>query len=423
MYRRFFIETLILCLLFSLVSQSAYAQQPSATLKEKEVSTLIERAELHYKQGATALAENDFARMRIHFDRAVDELLMAGIDIHSDTRLRTYYRELVDKIVLQQLSASSENVLGLGQQRYEGSPTKDISRLTDTELEQLATTTAKQPELKVSDFSFKTDLPRPVHQFIQYFTAGKGRRTIETGFLRAGKYRSYAETVFQEEGVPTDLIWLAQVESVWQPVATSVASARGIWQFIPATGSRYGLRQDGWIDERLDPERSTRAAARYLRFLADHYAGDWLLAMAAYNCGENGLDRAIARCGYADFWILRERGFIPQETRNYVPAILAVIAIAKNPEAYGFQPHAEQSWEFERVVVSGGTTLQTAAATLKVPVDTITSLNPELVAGVTPPIGHSLRIPKGIAPELLTELTNPTPVRGYKTRNVVKRKR
>ena len=124
-----------------------------------------------------------------------------------------------------------------------------------------------------------------------------------------GRYREMVEKVFKEEKVPIDLIWLAQAESVWKPNALSRAAAKGIWQFIPSTGTRYGLAQTAWVDERSQPEKSTRAAARYLRWLHDHFAGDWLLAMAAYNSGENRVDGAIAKCGYADFWELYKRGF------------------------------------------------------------------------------------------------------------------
>ncbi len=128
---------------------------------------------------------------------------------------------------------------------------------------------------------------------------------------------------------------MGQVESAWKVRAVSWAAASGLWQFIPSTGRRYGLRQNAYIDERNSIEQSTRASARYLKWLATRYNGNWELAMAAYNTGEGNIDRAISRAGSANFWMIYP--YIAQETRNYVPNILAVILIAKNPEKYGFK--------------------------------------------------------------------------------------
>jgi membrane-bound lytic murein transglycosylase D len=409
-----------LVLAFSFTSINAEAQVKNS-IKEQEINALIQKAELHYQQGVIALSENNFTRMRSEFDSAVDDLLIAGIDLHSDLRLQKYYKDLVDRIVQQQLAVRAMNSSALSDQRYEGTPTNDIGRITEQELQALAVTSPQQPQVKTTDFNFKANFPASVNQFISYFTVGKGRKTLEIGLARSGRYRQYAEKVFEREGVPTDLIWLAQVESCWQPVVTSPASARGLWQFIPSTGSRFGLNQNAWLDERLDPEKSTEAAARYLHFLADRYAGDWLLALAAYNMGENGLDKAINRCGYADYWELREQGYIPQETRNYVPAILAVIAIAKQPEAYGIDVKSEGYWQFDRIAVAGGNSLSTIANTLNISSDSLLKLNPQLVSYEIPPAGYSLRIPKGVEPKRLALLTG-TESEGYKVQNVVKKR-
>jgi len=412
---------LLSLILFFTFKVDIQAQTIAPSVKEREINILIQRAEIHYQQGVTALGENNFPRMRSEFDLAVDEMLVTGVDLHSDARLQRYYRELIDKIVQHQLNARAINELVIKDQRFDGTFANDIGRLTEEELKELAVKTTEQPQIKASDFSFKTDLPPAVSQFISYFTLGKGRKTLEIGFSRSGRYRQYAEKVFEREGVPKDLIWLAQAESVWQPIATSPAAARGIWQFIPSTGERFGLRQNGFLDERLDPEKSTEAAARYLRFLGDRYAGDWLLAMAAYNMGENGLDKAITRCGYADFWELRQQGFLPQETRNYVPAILAIIAIAKQPDAYQVEVKPEASWQFDRVLVSSNTSLTTIADTLALSTDTLYRLNPQLLSNSIPSNGYSLRIPKGVEAKRLALLTGEGQTE-YKTRNVVKKK-
>lgn len=410
----------VVCLIGLLsISVSAQTQQNSVpSIKEAEINRLIDRAEEKYQAGASALAANNLGQMREKFDMAVDEILNSGIDIHSDYKLQAYYRELVDRIVHLQLSLKSEN--GISNQKFEGNAVNDIGRLSDTDLENLTASAPAHKQPKLSGFSFQAkgvkdgELPHSVNQFINYFVYGKGRKTLETGFARSGRYRKLAEDTFDKFGVPRELIWLAQVESVWQPGAASPAAARGIWQFIPGTGAQFGLRQNNLVDERLDPEKSTEAAARYLSSLSDRYAGDWLLAMAAYNMGENGLDRAIEKCGYADFWVLREKGYIPQETRNYVPAILAVIAIANQPDAYGVDVTTEAEWQFDRATIEGASSLQNIATSLKVPFNTLAALNPELVSYQTPGNNYQLRVPKGAS---LAEIQP-----RYKTRNVVKKR-
>ena len=152
---------------------------------------------------------------------------------------------------------------------------------------------------------------------------------MEYGLRRSGQFMKMARQIFKEEGVPVDVTWLGQVESSWRPKAVSWAAASGLWQFIPGTGRQYGLKQTAWIDERNSYEQATRASAKYLKTLASDYNGNWELAMAAYNTGAGNVDRAISRAGTANFWAIYP--YIYQETRNYVPNILATILIAKNP--------------------------------------------------------------------------------------------
>src|SRR5262249_15957105 len=154
---------------------------------------------------------------------------------------------------------------------------------------------------------------------------GRGRSTMENGLRRSGQFMPLARRIFKEEGVPLDVTWLGQVESAWRVKALSWASAAGLWQFVPSAGRTYNLRQSAWIDERYSLEQATRASARYLSDLAKRYNGNWELAMAAYNTGAGNVDRAIARAGTASFWAIYP--YIAQETRNYVPNILAVILI------------------------------------------------------------------------------------------------
>src|SRR5581483_5780450 len=184
-----------------------------------------------------------------------------------------------------------------------------------------------------------SDLPLVMNDqiasYISYFSS-RGRGALVNGMEHSGRYRDMILRVLKEEGVPQDLIYLAQAESGFHSLALSRAGARGMWQFMASRASGYGLQRNWWVDERQDPEKSTRAAARHLKDLYNQF-GDWYLAMAAYNSGPGTVQHAVERTGYADFWELYKRGVLPGETRNYVPIILAVTIMAKNPEQYGLQ--------------------------------------------------------------------------------------
>jgi membrane-bound lytic murein transglycosylase D len=219
---------------------------------------------------------------------------------------------------------------------------------------------------------------------------------MEVGLQRSVRFREMAERIFKQEGVPTDLIWLAQVESGWNPYAYSSAAAKGIWQFIPSTGTRFGLSQNYWVDERSNPEKSTRAAAKYLKWLSTRFKGDWELALAAYNTGEGNIDSAIARSGSRDFWRIHKGGYIAQETRNYVPAILAVVTIAKNPRQYGFELPPAYPYRYETRMITNQTELRPLAKKLKVSYGALLEMNPELQRGITPPGKHALRVPAAL---------------------------
>ena len=172
-----------------------------------------------------------------------------------------------------------------------------------------------------------------VAAYINYFS-GRGRGILERGLVRSGRYQEMIRRTLKEEGVPQDLIYLAQAESGFHPLALSRVGARGMWQFMASRGAGYGLQRTKWIDDRQDPEKATRAAARHLKDLYNQF-GDWYLAMAAYNSGPGTVQSAVKRTGYADFWELYKRNVLPKETRNYVPIILAVTIMAKNPTQYG----------------------------------------------------------------------------------------
>lgn len=358
-------------------------------IKQGIIRETISAAGQHFQRGEQAYKSGQYDMARREFDEAVDTVLAAPINIATDDELRAYYRELIEKINRYQIISMEQKDGGFSEQRYEPSPLDKLASLSEAELEEVA---ADDGEINAR-FNFNFEAAYPVKQFISYFTRGRGRATMEAGLSRSVRYRAMAERVFKEEGVPTDLIWLAQVESGWNPYALSTAAAKGIWQFIPSTGSRFGLQQNYWVDERANPEKSTRAAAKYLKFLATRYRNDWTLALAAYNTGEGNVDAAVARGGTRDFWRLHRGGFMAQETRNYVPAILAVVTIAKTPKKYGFELPPAYPYRYETRWVAKQTDLRPLAKKLNISYGALLELNPELQRGSTPPGKHALRIP------------------------------
>lgn len=362
--------------------------------KQSVVRKIIQGAELHYQRGERAYAGGQYDVARREFDEAVDTILTESIDVRSDDELRTYYRELVEKVNRYQIAALEQKDGGFAEQRFEPSPLDKLASLSDADLEEAG---AADEDDAIARFNFDFTSALPVRQFINYFTRGRGRATMAAGLQRSVRFREMAQRIFKQEGVPTDLVWLAQVESGWNPYAYSWAAAKGMWQFIPSTGARFGLAQNYWVDERSDPEKSTLSAARYLKWLSNRYKGDWQLALAAYNTGEGNVDSAIARSGSRDFWRLHQGGYIAKETRNYVPAILAVVTIAKNPKKYGFEMPSTYPYRYQTRMVASQTDLRPLAKRLKVSYDTLLDLNPELQRGVTPPGKHVIRIPAAMA--------------------------
>ena len=223
-----------------------------------------------------------------------------------------------------------------------------------------------------------------VATFIGYFSSTRGKNTLEHAWARAGRYREMISRIFKEEGVPQDLIYLAQAESGFQPLALSRAGARGMWQFMAQTGELNGLTRTWWVDDRQDPEKATRAAARHLHDLYNQF-GDWYLAMAAYNSGAATVQHAVERTGYADFWELYRRGVLPQETRNYVPIIIAETIMAKNPEQYGLQAVApEPAVQLDHIVITYPVDLRLVAECVDTSVDYLQEINPSLLRMTTP---------------------------------------
>ncbi len=408
------------------VASSARTIPTEVEQSESRITQIMTRAEDHFRRGKLNLEDNKREHARQEFDKAVDSILESGFDVRASQRLQTFYLELVERIYreevpLQQPVAPSpvttqlvaQNTqdqkpeaaqIGFRDQKFEPSPLDELSKLVLDETEKEVSNedlVALGQAQKNVNFSFT--LNPLIQQYINYYQ-GRGRPTMESGLRRSGQFMKVARKIFAEEGVPLDITWLGQVESSWKTRAVSWAAASGLWQFIPATGRRYNLKQNAYVDERNSIEQATRASARYLKFLANRYNGNWELAMAAYNTGEGNIDRAISRAGSANFWMIYP--YIVSETRNYVPNILAVILIAKNPEKYGFKGiKPDAPWSYDVVQVPTATSLQLIADATDTSVDNIRGLNPELRRDVTPRGDtYNVRIPAGRAKQFASLL-------------------
>jgi membrane-bound lytic murein transglycosylase D len=413
------------------VASSARTIPTEVEQSEGRISQIMTRAEDHFRRGKLNLEDNKREQAREEFDKAIDSILESGFDVRASQKLQTYYLELVERIYreevpLQQPGAAvnaqlvAQNTqqdqkpapppqIGFRDQKFEPSPLDELSKLVLTESEkQVSSEDILALEQAQKNVNFTFTLNPLIQQYINYYQS-RGRSTMENGLRRSGQYMRLARKIFAEEGVPLDVTWLGQVESAWKPKAVSWASASGLWQFIPSTGRMYGLRQNAFIDERNSYEQATRASARHLKDLSKRYNGNWELAMAAYNTGAGNIDRAISRAGTANFWMIYP--YIAQETRNYVPNILAVILIAKNPEKYGFKgikPDVPMSYDV--VQVPTATSLQLVADATDTNVDFIRSLNPELKRDMTPRGDtYNVRIPAGHAKQFASLIQKITP--------------
>lgn len=263
------------------------------------------------------------------------------------------------------------------------------------------------PELQRILLSTKSDLPLTINdqvlRYVNYFL-GRGRNTLQEALCRAGSYRPMISRILAERGVPQDLIYLVQAESGFRPRARSRKQATGMWQFVAGRGREYGLNQNRHVDERLDPEKATEAAARHLADLHTEF-GNWYLAMAAYNCGPGCVQRAVERSGYADYWEMAHRGVLPRETANYVPVILAMAVLDKNAEAFhldGIVP--EQPIDYDTVQTRQRINLNLIADVTGTTPARIKELNPALLGQATPDVPYALRIPKDTAGQFEAEI-------------------
>ncbi len=370
------------------------APSPAASpIPYNPVDALIAQADKLYQTGQTDYQNGHLEAARQSFDQAFNVLLSSNLDLRDNPRLEKEFDKIVDGVRdLEQVALREGD--GFTEQHFEPAPIDEANDITfpvDPSVRAKA-----EAEIKTTKSDLPLVLNDQVAMFINYFSSTKGRHTLEHGLTRAGIYREMISQTFQKAGVPQDLIYLAMAESGFQPLAVSRAGARGMWQFMAGRGSMYGLERDWWVDDRQDPVKSTQAAAHHLKDLYNEF-GDWYLAMAAYNTGPGNIQHAVERTGYADFWELYKRGVLPKETQNYVPIIVAVTIMAKNPSQYGLENVVpEKPVATDQVSINYPVDLRLVAECLDTSAETLQQLNPSLLRMTTPKDqAFTLNLPAG----------------------------
>lgn len=370
---------------------------------------LVATADAHLAAGIASLEAGHLQKAREEFDKAVDVYLGAPGGAYASPGLAEAYRRTVETIHVQEVEALAAGD-GFTEQGGEPAAIDEVADLAlgappaSEEVRRLA-----EEALRGETHDVPIELNDPVLSCIALYQ-DRLRDWFTEALARGGRYLPHIRDVFASEGIPQDLAYVALVESAFKTSALSRAKAKGVWQFIPATGRRFGLRQDWWVDERSDPDKATRAAAQYLKTLYGIF-GDWNLALAGYNAGEGRVLRSLDRHGVEDFWGLFRRGALARETRNYVPMIHAAIIVAKAPEKYGFQVTPEPPLTFDTVPLHAAVDLRVVAECLSSTVDDLRQLNPALRRLATPATGFGLKVPPGTAETVRTCLDELPPSR------------
>ena len=357
------------------------------------VQELVARVEKEYYTADDDLRAGRNESAKNHFEQAFNLLRQGPAAFQSDPRVQSEYDRVLERINTLE-SSRVEPSIPPAAQKSEPAPIDEANEVTNYPVDpNLKARAAAEIQATHSDLPLM--MTDQVAGYINYFSSTRGRSILEHGLERSGRYREMIARILKEEGVPQDLVYLAQAESGFHPYAVSRVGARGIWQFMASRARAYDLHRDFWSDERQDPEKSTRAAARHLKDLYDQF-GDWYLAMAAYNSGPGTVQNAVKRTGYADFWELYRRDVLPKETRNYVPIILAVTIMAKNPEQYSLEsivPDPEITYDTVRI--NYAVDLRLVADCVGVSPSELEELNPSLLRMVTPTDHFDLHLPAG----------------------------
>ena len=356
------------------------AAAPATPPSADPVADLIAKVEKEYQAGEDNYKAGHLEAARQNFDRAFDILLGGDQAINSDPRLEQELDRILEGTNDFEMLALQQGD-GFTEQKSEPAPIDEANAVTppvDANVKAKA-----EAEIQNTHSDLPLMMTDQVAGYISYFS-WRGRAVLENALARSGRYDAMIRRVLHEEGVPQDLIYLAQAESGFHPLALSRVGARGIWQFMASRARGYGLQRDWWVDDRQDPEKSTRAAARHLKDLY-HQFGDWYLAMAAYNSGPGTVQSAVKRTGYADFWELYRRNVLPKETRNYVPIIVAVTIMAKNPAQYGLDHiEKEKPVPYDEVTIDYPVDLRLVAECVDASAADLQDLNPSLLRMTTP---------------------------------------
>jgi membrane-bound lytic murein transglycosylase D len=374
---------------------------PPPTPTSDAAGDLITRVEKDYQAGLDAYKVGQTDAAKQNFDNAINALLESNLDIRSDDRLQQEFDRIVagvNRLDLASLGYASDS----DAQKSEPAPIDETNGITPSADPNVRA--KAQAEIKSTHSDLPLMMTDQVAGYISYFS-NRGRGTFERAFARSGRYHDMMVSILKQEGVPQDLIYLAQAESGFHPLAVSRVGARGIWQFMGSRARGYGLQHSMWVDDRQDPEKSTRAAAHHLKDLYAQF-GDWYLAMAAYNSGPGTVQAAVKRTGYADFWELYRRNVLPKETRNYVPIILAMTIVSKNLSHYGFDDVSmDEPVAYDTVTVNYPVDLHLVAECVDATPAQLQELNPSLLRLTTPREGtFVLHLPSGTKDQYQTAI-------------------
>jgi membrane-bound lytic murein transglycosylase D len=388
-------------------ARAATAQPPTVD----PIAELLRSADERFEAGRHELALGHLATAKAEFNRALELILESTTGAKNDIRVREHFDRLVDRIAALELNALATGD-GFTEHPYEPASIDELLAIStfDLTLATPETTSNVEADLRQTSHDIPIPLNEKVLRYVELFQ-GRLREFLAAGLERGAQYLPMIQSVFRAEGLPLDLAYIPLIESAFKPTALSRAKAKGVWQFMSATAAENGLKRDWFIDERSDPEKATVAAAKYLKALYRMF-DDWHLAMASYNGGPGRLQRAVKRSGRGEFWELSSTTkFLPRETREYVPMILAAVIIAKNPLKYGFDVAPAPVRASETVSVPRAVDLRRVAEWAGVTADEIQALNPELRRWTTPIRGapYQLNVPAGSADQVRERLTAASP--------------
>jgi membrane-bound lytic murein transglycosylase D len=373
------------------------------------VADLIAASTQRFEAGEKALKDGHLDQAKSEFNRALEVLLESPYGARTEPRIREHFDRLVERISSYEVTALAQGD-GFTEKKYEPASIDEL--LAISTFDQPAPTAETEQAVAQDRTTHDIDIPlnARVLSFVQLFT-GRLKGYLEDGLSRGARFLPMIQDVFRAEGLPLDLAYVPLVESAFKPNAVSRARAKGMWQFMHGTALENGLKHDWYIDERADPEKATRAAAKYLKTLYSMF-GDWHLALASYNGGPGRVQKAMQRSGLEDFWSLSANSrYLPQETRDYVPLILAAMIIARNPAQYGMSIEPLEAPKFEKVTLPRAIDLRRVAEWAGTSVQVIQDLNPELRRWTTPVrmADYELKVPDGTADSVRARLAEASP--------------